>query len=332
MRDRSSWASDSRSGAARARAFGGCGLEVRDARTVLLPDVRSTMLSQRSRAGVSGFLWFSWLLTIASAQAPVPRAGSSGASPDPNSPRILDAYDSVFLEELTWMEVRDAMRAGKTTVIIATGGVEMNGPYLALGKHNYVVRATAEVIARKLGNALVAPVVPFVPEGDFDPPSGHMRYAGSISLTADTYKRLLSDIATSMQVGGFQHIILIGDSGGNQAGMKEVAAELSERWTGKKARIHYIAEDDDNMALTKWLEGQGIREVDEQLHDEVAIEAVMATVDPNLIRAKQRIAKRKFSINGVDLAPLEKTIALGKRIRDFHADRTVEAIRRSIGQ
>jgi creatinine amidohydrolase len=265
------------------------------------------------------------------AQAPAPRrAGSSGTSPDPNTPRVLDAHDSVFLEELTWLEVRDAMRAGKRTVIIATGGIEMNGPYVALGKHNFVLRATTEAIARKLGNALVAPIVPFVPEGDIDPPTGHMRYPGSISLQADTYKRLLTDIAASMRAHGFAHVILIGDSGGNQTGMKEVAAELGARWTDNRTRIHYIPEYYDLPAVTQWLESQGIREVDEELHDEVAMEAVIATVDATLIRAKERMAKGKFSINGVDLSPLDKTIALGRRIVEFRAERTVQAIRRAI--
>src|SRR5436189_1673303 len=97
-------------------------------------------------------------------------------TPDPNGPRPIDALDSVWIEELTWMEVRDAMKAGKKTVIIPTGGVEQNGPYLATGKHDYILKATGEAIARKLGNALVAPIVPFVPEGDFDPPTIHMPY------------------------------------------------------------------------------------------------------------------------------------------------------------
>src|SRR5688572_23825034 len=96
-------------------------------------------------------------------------AQPSALSPDPNGPRPIDALDTVFVEEMTWMEVRDALKAGKATVIVPTGGVEQNGPYLATGKHNYVLRGTAEAIARKLGNALVAPVVPFVPEGDIDP-------------------------------------------------------------------------------------------------------------------------------------------------------------------
>ena len=256
---------------------------------------------------------------------------------------MLDAHDSVFLEELTWLEVRDAMRAGKRTAIVATGGIEMNGPYLALGKHNYVLRATTEAIARQLGDALIAPIVPFVPEGDIEPPTGHMRYPGTISVTADTFQRLLIDIASSLRTHGFEHIVLIGDSGGNQAGMKAVAAELSAKWVGAATngaaanagaatRIHFIPEYYDLQGVTDWLESQGIKEKDEELHDEVAIEAVMATVDPTLIRAKQRIAKGKFSINGVDLAPLEKTVALGKRVTEFRAQKTVEAIRKARGR
>jgi creatinine amidohydrolase len=276
---------------------------------------------------------------IVAAQTPVKpgRAGSSGASPDPNTPRVLDAHDSVFLEELTWLEVRDAMRAGKRTAIVATGGIEMNGPYLALGKHNYVLRATTEAIARQLGDALVAPIVPFVPEGDIEPATGHMRYPGTISVTADTFQRLLIDISSSLRAHGFEHIILIGDSGGNQPGLKTVAAELSAKWAsadakGGKTRIHYIPEYYDLQGVTDWLESQGIKEKDEELHDEVAIESVMATVDPTLIRAKERMAKGKFSINGVDLAPLEKTVALGKRVADFRAQKTVEAIRKARGR
>src|SRR5438270_1769628 len=142
-------------------------------------------------------------------------------SPDPNTPRPIEAVNTVWVEELTWMEVRDAMKNGKRTVIIPTGGVEQNGPYLATGKHNVVLRATTEAIARKLGNALVAPIIAFVPEGDIDPPTEHMKYPGSISLTDDTYERLLVDICASFRTHGFQHIVMIGDSGGNQKGMKE---------------------------------------------------------------------------------------------------------------
>src|SRR5947209_1815003 len=123
--------------------------------------------------------------------------------PDRDAPRPIEALDTVFIEEMTWMEVRDALKAGKTSVIVPTGGVEQNGPYLATGKHDYILRATTEAIARKLGNALVAPIVPFVPEGNIDSPTEHMKYPGTISLTEDTYERLLTDICASFRTDGF---------------------------------------------------------------------------------------------------------------------------------
>jgi creatinine amidohydrolase len=251
--------------------------------------------------------------------------------PDPDTPRPIEAADTVWVEEMTWMEVRDALKAGKRTVIVPTGGVEQNGPYLATGKHNVVLRATAEAIARKLGDALVAPIVPFVPEGDIDPPTLHMKYPGSISLTEDTYERLLIDICASFRTHGFAHIVLIGDSGGNQRGMKAVAERLNARWKGGKTRVHFIPEYYDS-GVTRWLERQGIKQVSEGLHDDFAVTATMMTVDPATVRMKQRLAAKRFRINGIDLAPVEKTIAWGKKIVEFRAEQTVQAIRRAIGE
>jgi creatinine amidohydrolase/Fe(II)-dependent formamide hydrolase-like protein len=272
------------------------------------------------------------LVVFAGAQA----TGPDPVRPDPESPRPIAALDTVFLEEMTWMEVRDAMRAGKDTVIVPTGGIEQNGPYLAAGKHNYVLRATTEAIARKLGNALVAPTVAFVPEGDIDPPTEHMRYPSSISLTEETFRRLLTDICASFRTHGFAHIVLIGDSGGNQAGMKAVAGELNARWAGAESRsntrtrVHFIPEYYDYPAVTRWLEQQGIKQTPEGIHDDFAITAIMMTVDPATVRMPQRIAADKFRINGVELAPAEQTIAWGRKIVNFRADATVAAIRRAI--
>jgi creatinine amidohydrolase/Fe(II)-dependent formamide hydrolase-like protein len=277
-------------------------------------------------------LVLSVLLSLA-LQQPAVRPGSSpqAANPDPNMARPIAARDTVFLEEMTWLEVRDAMRAGKRTAIVASGGVEMNGPYLALGKHNYILRATTEAIARTLGDALVAPVIPFVPEGDITPPSGHMRYPGTISVRQDTFRALVTDIAESLRTHGFEHVILIADSGGNVAGMQEVVAALSAKWGGKPT-IHYIAEYYDYPGLTKWLESQGVHEVDEGLHDDYGISSIVMTVDPAHARMKERMAAGRFSINGVPLAPAEKTIAMGRKAVDWRASVTAEAIRRAIGK
>ena len=107
------------------------------------------------------------------------------------TPLTAQTPDTVFLEELTWMEVRDAVGAGTTTVIIPTGGTEQNGPHMVLGKHNYLVKYKAGEIARRLGGTLVAPVMAYVPEGDVDPPTGHMRFAGTITTPPEVFAQVL---------------------------------------------------------------------------------------------------------------------------------------------
>ena len=245
--------------------------------------------------------------------------------------RPIDAVDSVWMEELTWLEVRDAMRAGKTTVIVPTGGMEQNGPYLATGKHNYVMRATCEAIARKLGNALCAPIVAYVPEGDIDPPTGMMRFPGTISLTESTYLALLTDIANSLKSNGFAHVVLLGDSFDNQPGMKDVASTLSAKWAGSKSRIYFIPEYYDYPGAKIWAEANlGWKQIAEGHHDDPVITTIMMTVDPSSVRISQRIAKSKASINGISLIPVDKAIEAGRKLVDFRSDPAVAAIKKAI--
>src|ERR1700734_2787225 len=101
------------------------------------------------------------------------------------------ARPSVFLEDLTWTELRDVIAAGKTTIIVPIGGTEQNGPAMALGKHNRRVKLLSERIAVALGDALVAPVIAYVPEGSISPPSGHMRFLGTISVPEAAFEAIL---------------------------------------------------------------------------------------------------------------------------------------------
>jgi creatinine amidohydrolase len=246
-------------------------------------------------------------------------------------PRPVDALNSVWIEELTWIEIRDALAAGKKTIIIPTGGIEQNGPYVAMGKHNVILRGQCESLARRLGNALCAPVVAFVPEGDFDPPTGHMRYPGSISLTEPTFRALLDDIATSFKVGGFSEIILIGDSGGNQSGMKAVAEALNTRWGGKGAVARFIPEFYDNNGVIAYMNNElGIKEPNEDgWHDYYWITAEMMAVDPSVVRYDQRVKAGKATINGVSISPKEKTIEVGKKLIEWRTTQTIKAIEKS---
>ncbi len=263
-----------------------------------------------------------------------PRPGSGGTPIDPAAPRPIDALESVWIEELTFIEVRDAIRAGKTTVIVPTGGVEENGPYLAGGKHNYILQQTAEAIARKLGNALIAPIIKYVPEGDIDLPPGSIRYPGTIGVTVDTFKRLLNDVSTALRANGFEHIVLIGDSGGNQEPQLEVAQALSAKWTDGKTGIHHIPEYYNWVERQEWLRERGINEVMQPvgLHDEFSATSIMMLTDPTTVRMEQRIRAGHFSINGVDLAPIPRTLALGRELVDWVADVTVAAIHEATGE
>ncbi len=164
---------------------------------------------------------------------------------------------SVFLEDLTWVEVRNAMRAGATTVMIPSGGTEQGGPHLVLGKHNYVMRATAETIARRLGHTLVAPVMAYVPEGDIDPPTSHMWAPGTITLPPDHFAKVVEYAARSLKQHGFLDIILIGDSGGNQPPLKAVAEMLNKEWAATPVRVYHLERYNSNPEFLEWLKAKG---------------------------------------------------------------------------
>ena len=252
---------------------------------------------------------------------------------DMQSERPIEALNSVWIEELTWMEVRDALREGVTTAIISTGGIEQNGPYLATGKHNYVLEGACEGIARKLGNALCAPVVKLVPEGDIDSPSGHMRYPGTIGLREETFRAVLDDVASSLRAHGFTDIVFIGDSGGNQQGMAAVAEALTERWRGG-ARAHFVPEFYRYREVFEYMEAElGISEpTNDGIHDDFVITSIMMVVDPESVRHPQRVKAGKATINGLSIEDLEATVEIGRKLLQFRVDRTVEAIQAAIGR
>ena len=252
----------------------------------------------------------------------------------------IEARDEIWIEEMTSIEVRDAIRAGKTTAIIAAGALEENGPFNVTGKHNYIVESMAPAIARKLGNALVAPVVRLSPSGDINPPTGHMQYAGTISLRQETYEAYLTDIVMSLARHGFKDIVLIGDSGGGeQDGMKAVADRLNAQWRGNPSRVYFITEyyTEDKYGCEYMKAELGIVQqpdvcaaTRDLYHDSYEYEAIVALSDPNRIRPAERRKAGLFSINGVSMEPFEKTLANGLLLVDYRADITVRAIKKAM--
>jgi creatinine amidohydrolase/Fe(II)-dependent formamide hydrolase-like protein len=242
--------------------------------------------------------------------------------------RPIDGIDSVWIEELTWMEVRDAIAQGKTTAIIATGGIEQNGPYVATGKHNFILQSACPMLAQALGNALCAPIIKLVPEGNIDPPSGHMFFPGTISVREETFVAVLEDVGASLEAHGFEHIIYIGDSGGNLSGMASAVANLNERWGVHKA--HFIREFYDNAGVIALLQDMGITEESEGYHDFYWATAMQMVTDPESVRYEQRVAAGKASINGVKIAPKAETIRIGRALLAYRVERTVAAITQAI--
>lgn len=141
-----------------------------------------------------------------------------------------------FIEQMTWTEVRDAMAAGKTKVIVPIGGTEQNGPHMVMGKHNYVITFAAGQMARELGDALVAPTVAWVPEGSYER-EGFGDKPGVITNPSPSYNNLLEAAARSLESHGFTEILFIGDSGGDQGGIEEVATRLNSEWEGGATRL-----------------------------------------------------------------------------------------------
>ena len=149
--------------------------------------------------------------------------------------------DTVFLEDLTWAEVRDLVKSGTTTVIIGTAGTEQKGPHMVDGEHKFVMEYSGDKIARALGKTLVAPVVTYVPEGSWENPTGHMAKPGHDHAAATIDSSSCSSTpARSLKAGGFTTILLIGESGGNRNGMRTAADKLNELWKGASARAFWI--------------------------------------------------------------------------------------------
>jgi creatinine amidohydrolase/Fe(II)-dependent formamide hydrolase-like protein len=237
-------------------------------------------------------------------------------------------HDSIWIEDLTMLEVRDLLRSGKTTALILTGGIEENGPYLTTGKHNNVLRVTGESIARALGNALAAPIVTLEPGNP-----ERVRTPGTVFLSRDTYKAVLTDMAVSLKTQGFKDIVLLGDSGGNLKPMQEVVDALNEKWkSDAAAAVAYHVAEYYNYDEVEHFEQEvlGIHEKLEGLHDDYYITSIIAVHGPDGIRAGERMTANKFAINGVNLAPIEKTIENGKKIVAFRTGKTVAALRKAI--
>ena len=246
------------------------------------------------------------------------------------APALAQAPPSVFLEDFTWTELRDAIGAGKTTIIVPIGGTEQNGPAMALGKHNVRVRLLSEKIALALGNAIVAPVIAYVPEGSVSPRTEHMRFAGTITIPGAVFEQTLESAARSFKLHGFRDIVFLGDHGGYQENDRAAANKLNREWAPTSARAHAI---DEYYAVTQReyvqaLKDRGLTPAEIGTHAGLADTSLMLALDPRLVRVDKLTAPPgPGAADGVYGDPAKSSAELGVPGVDLIVKRTVAAIR-----
>ena len=245
---------------------------------------------------------------------------------------------SLQLEDLTWTELQARIAAGSATVLGPIGGTEQNGPHMALGKHNARVRELATRIADKLGDAVVAPVLAYVPEGAIDPPTQHMRWPGTISIPEAAFEATLEGAARSLHRHGLCQVVLLGDHGGYRASLDRVAAKLNRLWAATPCRVHalpeyYRAASSDYAAALK---AQGYSAAEIGTHAGLADTALMLATAPRMVRSEALARKdadgRKEGRDndGVAGDPRRATADLGRPGVEHIVNASVAAIRMAV--
>lgn len=239
---------------------------------------------------------------------------------------------TVRIENLTWTELRDAVHAGKTTILIPIGGTEQSGPYVALGKHNERVRVLSKRIAEGLGNALVAPVVAYVPEGSYAPPTSHMRFPGTITVPDDVFEKTLESAANSFKIHGFTHVVFLGDHGGYQNDLRRVVAQLNKSWAGSGARAFVPPEyyGTSSSGYAQILRQRGYRDDEIGTHAGLADTSLLLAVAPQMVRLDAlRKALKLGPADGVYGGdPRRSSAAIGQLGVDAIVSKTIDAIRK----
>jgi creatinine amidohydrolase/Fe(II)-dependent formamide hydrolase-like protein len=246
---------------------------------------------------------------------------------------LAQVPDTVFLEDLTWTELRDQIAGGKTTVLVPIGGTEQNGPAMALGKHNVRVKLLSERIARRLGNAIVAPVMAYVPEGNVEPPTAHMKFPGTITMPESVFEKVLESAARSFKHHGFRDIVLIGEHGGYQKSLKVVAERLNREWAKTPVRVHALSEyyDATEQPFAQLLKQRGYRDDEIGTHAGLTDTSLSLALAPGLVRVPRLTQSPPLGrADGVYGDPRRASAELGQLGAELIVTRSVEAIKQRI--
>ena len=239
----------------------------------------------------------------------------------------------VMMERMTTTEVRDAIKGGKTTVLIPNASTEATGPAIALGKHSVRARYLAEHIARELGNALVAPVMPFAPTTD------ESRFPGTVNLSAETFSRVNEEVVESMVNAGFKFIILMGDHDANQPPLRALASKLDEKHRVHGVRVFFSSDAyaKTNKEIDDYLKANGYPP---SRHGGVSDTSLTWAVDPDYVRPGQIVvgapvppvgSPLSLGTVGVEGDPRRASPGLGKMFLEWKVKNGVAEIRNLVG-
>jgi len=235
------------------------------------------------------------------------------------------AQEQVDMELMTYSEVAAALAAGKTTVLVYNGGTEQRGPHAVLGGHSIIARRAGVEIARQLGNALVAPVLPFSPVG------GHLKpkWPGSVDLPGSVFTAVNEAIVDSMVVNGFRNVILMGDHGGGQAELQGLARRLDRKYAVKGSRVHFCGDVYEKTArdVAAWIKKRGLPA---GTHGGIHETSVLMFLGGDVYVRTDRLVAGSID-NGVTGDPRPSTPEFGKLFFDVQVRNAVAQIRGLVG-
>jgi creatinine amidohydrolase/Fe(II)-dependent formamide hydrolase-like protein len=242
-----------------------------------------------------------------------------------------EGSQSVYMEELTWQEIKGKLRSGTQSVIVPSGGIEQGGPQLVTGKQNTIIHYTAGQIARSV-NALVAPVIAYVPEGRIEPPEGHMQFPGTISVTEQTYASILQDTAASLKQQGFRYIFFIGEHGGSQRVQQQVADKLTSMWLSEGVRVYNVSHYFSRAGQEEWNESAGLKIPSPQAHAGHIETSEMMALDPSGVRDNLRAAymERDYKATGAMGDSTKASAKYGRRYIGLKQEAAIKQIRHAI--
>lgn len=230
------------------------------------------------------------------------------------------------IADMTWVELRQAIDQGYTTVIVPSGGIEENGPHMVLGKHDEIVRRTSRDIARALGNALVAPVISFVPEGD--PGTGLMQFPGTIGVPEEVFAGVLEGVARSLRQSGFKNICLIADHGGSVGPQAEVASRLTREWAADGVRVFDISDYYGSIpAQNDFLKAQGETPATIGEHAGIVDTSELMAINPKSVDLSRYDEKSPFAASGVIGNPKRASAERGQALLAIKIEKAIKQIK-----